>query len=409
MPSVCSAHPEVLLASLLLAQGQQRQLLVEATSNQVNQFGGYTGMQPADFIVYVHEICRANGIDRDLVQFGGDHLGPQVWRDQDADSAMEHASTLVSSYVQAGFSKIHLDCSEGCAGEAAQVGDAISADRAALLAQVCELAAPDPQSLSYVVGTEVPPPGGARAEDGSMLVVPTSAHNAGLTIAAHEQAFAARGLHAAWARVSGLVVQPGLEFSPDHVHPFDLQSPDLLSKVLLPYPQLSFEAHSTDYQQPSVFVALTQRNFGVLKVGPALTFAYRQAVYALDAVATWMVPNSTRANVPQVMEALMHAEPQHWRKHYTGDTRALHLLLHFSYADRVRYYWGQPAASQAVGQLMQLLAEQPIPLAPVLEQYFSAPVMAGAQRLQLQGFSWAHALVLAQVQASLQPYFLAQA
>jgi hypothetical protein len=58
---------------------------------------------------------------------------------------------------------------------------------------------------------------------------------------------------------------------------------------------------------------------------------------------------------------------------------------------------------------MLVLVEHPIPLAPVLEQYFSAPVIEGAQKLQLQGFGWAHALVLAQVQASLQPYFLAQA
>src|SRR6218665_2254268 len=154
-PSVCSAHPQVLLASLLLAQSRQRTLLVEATSNQVNQFGGYTGMQAAHFIAHVQRIGQAHGIDRSLVLFGGDHLGPQVWRDQDAHSAMAHASALVASYVQAGFGKIHLDCSEGCAGEAAQVGDALSAQRAAQLARVCEQAARNPQALSYVVGTEV--------------------------------------------------------------------------------------------------------------------------------------------------------------------------------------------------------------------------------------------------------------
>src|SRR6218665_2955987 len=154
-PPVCSAHPQVLLASLLLAQARQRPLLVEATSNQVNQFGGYTGMQAADFIAHVQRIGPAHGIDRSLVLFGGDHLGPQVWRDQDAHSAMAHASTLVASYVQAGFGKIHLDCSEGCAGEAAQVGDALSAQRAAQLARVCEQAARNPQALSYVVGIEV--------------------------------------------------------------------------------------------------------------------------------------------------------------------------------------------------------------------------------------------------------------
>jgi D-tagatose-1,6-bisphosphate aldolase subunit GatZ/KbaZ len=407
-PSVCSAHPQVLLAALLLAKATQRPLLVEATSNQVNQFGGYTGMQAADFIAYVHGICQSHAVDRNLVLFGGDHLGPQAWRDQDANTAMAHASVLVASYVQAGFSKIHLDCSEGCAAEPAQVGDALSAERAAQLAQVCEAATRDCASLSYVVGTEVPPPGGARAEDGSMLVVPTSAHSARSTIAAHAQAFAQRGLQSAWARVAALVVQPGLEFAPDHVHHFDTAAPDLLSQVLAPYPQLAFEAHSTDYQKPAVFAALARRHFTVLKVGPALTFAYRQALYALDALAQWLAPHSPRASVPQVMEKLMLAEPRHWHKHYSGDAHAVYLLRHFSYADRVRYYWGQPAASRAVDQLMQLLAPMPKPLTPLMEQHFACEILEAGQALQAQGFAWAQALVLAQVQAALRPYLVEQ-
>lgn len=407
-PSVCSAHPQVLLAALLLAKATQSPLLVEATSNQVNQFGGYTGMQAADFIAYVHGICDSHGVERKLVLFGGDHLGPQAWRDQDAHAAMGHASALVASYVKAGFSKIHLDCSEGCAGEPGQVGDTVSAERAAQLAQVCEEARSDTSSLSYVVGTEVPPPGGARAEDGSMLVVPTSADSARNTIAAHAQAFAQRGLQSAWARVAALVVQPGLEFAPDHVHHFDTASPDLLSQVLAPYPQLAFEAHSTDYQKPAVFAELARRHFTVLKVGPALTFAYRQAVYALDALANWLAPNSARASVPQVMEQLMLAEPRHWHKHYSGDSHAVYLLRHFSYADRVRYYWGQPAASRAVERLMQLVASMPEPLRPLLEQHFACEVLEGSQALQAQGFAWAQALVLAQVQAALRPYLVAK-
>ena len=392
---------------MLLAQATQRPLLVEATSNQANQFGGYTGMQAADFIAYVHGICQEYGVDRSLVLFGGDHLGPKAWRDQDASTAMAHASALVASYVQADFSKIHLDCSEGGAGEPAQVGDELSAERAAQLAQVCEESTHESERLSYVVGTEVPPPGGARAEDGSMLVMPTSAGSGRKTIAAHAQAFERRGLHSAWTRVSALVVQPGLEFAPDHVHHFDMQSSDLLSDVLAPYPQLAFEAHSTDYQKPPVYAALARRHFTVLKVGPALTFAYRQAVYALDAVANWLAPASGRSQVPQVMEQLMLAEPRHWHKHYPGDNQGIHLLRHFSYADRVRYYWGQPQATQAVSQLMQLLTSIPAPLPPLLEQYFASDVVDAAHALQAQSFGWAQALVLSQVQTALRPYWVA--
>nr|HQU69975.1 class II D-tagatose-bisphosphate aldolase, non-catalytic subunit [Albidovulum sp.] len=173
MPSVCSAHPDVIAASLLLAEELDRPLLLEATSNQVNQFGGYTGMRPADFIAFSRRISAGLGISPDRLLFGGDHLGPQAWRSEPADSAMAKARDLVAEYVKAGFTKIHLDCSEGCAGEPAQVSDLVSAARAAELAKVCEAAASDPEALSYDYGTEVPPPGGARAEEGGQGIAPT--------------------------------------------------------------------------------------------------------------------------------------------------------------------------------------------------------------------------------------------
>lgn len=60
--SVCSAHPLVIEAAMEQALQDDSLLLIEATSNQVDQFGGYTGMTPADFRDYV---CR----QADLLQF----------------------------------------------------------------------------------------------------------------------------------------------------------------------------------------------------------------------------------------------------------------------------------------------------------------------------------------------------
>jgi len=384
LPSVCSAHPDVLAASLLLADEWDVPLLIEATSNQVNQFGGYTGMTPPDFISFVRGIAARSGVDAGRVLFGGDHLGPQAWRDQPATIAMANARDLVAAYVKAGFTKIHLDCSEGCA---------------------CEAATADPTSLSYMFGTEVPPPGGARAEEGPIGIAPTEPANARATIGAHRDAFAALGLEqTAWQRAVGLVVQPGLEFAPDHIHRFDTTSPDLLSPVLEGHDGLSFEAHSTDYQYPDVFPALAQRHFAVLKVGPALTFAYRQAIYALDGVASWLAPDANRQPIAPVMEALMLETPKNWAKHYAGDAATLKLLRHFSYADRIRYYWAQPQATEAVGQLLAALGPNK-PVAPLLEQYFAPEVIARAERLEARSPDWARALIYAQVQTALVPYF----
>ena len=65
--SVCSAHPLVIEAAmrLCLAEGEAG-VLIEATSNQVDQTGGYTGMTPADFRDFVGDIADRVGLARDL-------------------------------------------------------------------------------------------------------------------------------------------------------------------------------------------------------------------------------------------------------------------------------------------------------------------------------------------------------
>ncbi len=402
VPSICSAHPDVIAASALLAKSRGVPLLVEATSNQVNQFGGYTGMQAADFIRFIHGISDAAGLPRDQLFFGGDHLGPQAWRYEDASTAMEKAGELVRTFVQAGFTKIHLDCSEGCKGEAVQVSDAVSAERSAALARICEDNAPDPSALLYIVGTEVPPPGGARAEEGDHGIVPTSADSARATLAEQQRRFEQHVSTDAWKRVIGLVVQPGVEFGAADIHHFDIGSPDHLSPVLADYPHMAFEAHSTDYQNAPVFPELARRHFAILKVGPALTFAYRQAIYALDQVAGWYGRDGEP--LAETMEALMLANPGYWKNHYSGSDETVHRLRHFGYADRIRYYWNQPQAQSRVSAILGRLAAQNLDR-PLLQQYFSTEVIERAQSLMSDRIGLAQALIYAQIQEALLPYF----
>ena len=89
--SVCSAHPLVLEAAVLQARDTGGYVLVEATSNQVDQTGGYTGMRPSDFRELVHGIAGRCGLPLDRVVLGGDHLGPNRWRNLPAEQAMQHA------------------------------------------------------------------------------------------------------------------------------------------------------------------------------------------------------------------------------------------------------------------------------------------------------------------------------
>lgn len=385
IPSVCSAQPDVLRASIAMAQRLDRQIVVEATSNQVNQDGGYTGITPLEFIGYVHGLADDAGADRERIIFGGDHLGPQAWRSMDAGAAMAKAEVLVRDYVAAGFGKIHLDCSEGCIGDPAQLSDDVTAARSAQLARVCSDAGDD---LLFVVGTEVPPPGGARMDEHAEIP-PTHPAAARATLVAHDAAFGDLA-----PLIGGLVVQPGVEFSPTAVHPMPMDRDPHLLDALVDHPNVCLEAHSTDYQDPAVFPRLADLGFAFQKVGPALTFAYREALYALDRLRD---PNGA---LEAAMEKVMLADPHQWQGHYSGDSDAVYQQRHFGLADRIRYYWPTPAAQAAVVELKQGFADT-IPDA-TLANVFSADVLNRAEKL---GGTQVQRLIDAQIEIALQPYF----
>ncbi|EEU5114582.1 class II D-tagatose-bisphosphate aldolase, non-catalytic subunit [Escherichia coli] len=133
--AVCSAHPLVLEAAIRYTSANQTPLLIEATSNQVDQFGGYTGMTPADFRGFVCQLADSLNFPQDALILGGDHLGPNRWQNLPAAQAMANADDLIKSYVAAGFKKIHLDCSMSCQDDPIPLTDDIVAERAARLAR----------------------------------------------------------------------------------------------------------------------------------------------------------------------------------------------------------------------------------------------------------------------------------
>ena len=47
----------------------------------------------------------------------------------------------------------------------------------------------------------------------------------------------------------------------------------------------------------------------------------------------------------------MLENPVHWKSYYHGDESALRMARKYSYSDRVRYYWPQPAVSYCVAAL----------------------------------------------------------
>lgn len=362
IPSICSANPAVLRETLRAANAGP--VLIEATCNQVNQFGGYTGMTPVDFAAYVRDLAGQAGGDPRNVILGGDHLGPFVWQAEPAEAAMQKSLDMIRAYVSAGFTKLHLDCSVRLGDDpAGPLDPRLLARRAALLARAAEETAAQagqPSMLRYVIGTEVPTPGGALEHEEGVSV--TCVADVSETIELHRRAFTELGLQVAWERVLAVVVQPGVEFGDDFVLPYRPEKARELSAFIRGQ-GLVYEAHSTDYQTPAALRELVRDRFAILKVGPALTFAYREAIFALALMEDELVPVEARSNLMAVLEETMLRKPEHWRKYYTGSPAEQAFKRKYSLSDRIRYYWSQPEVRRALERLLGNLGAESLPLA----------------------------------------------
>ena len=398
--SVCSAHPTVVQAAIAQAAADGSRVLIEATSNQVDQFGGYTGLRPAEFRDLVFGIADASGFARERVVLGGDHLGPNRWQRQSASAAMTNAEVLIAAYVEAGYTKIHLDCSMACPDDPIVLTDEIVAGRAARLLRVAEGTAHREGSDDpvYVIGTEVPVPGGAHETLGRLT--PTPADRARRAIAAHQAAFADLGLEHVWPRVIALVVQPGVEFDHLNVIDYERSATTELRRVLDTEEQLVFEAHSTDYQRPAQLRELVEDHWAILKVGPALTFAMREALFALALVENELVSRPSRSNLVEVVERRMLSAPEYWQAYYQGDPLAQRTARRYSYSDRLRYYWADDEVDAARQTLLANLDRIGIPL-PLISQFLPAQY----DRIRAGGLEpVAQSLVIDRIRDALSPY-----
>ncbi|HVN53288.1 MAG TPA: class II D-tagatose-bisphosphate aldolase, non-catalytic subunit [Anaerolineaceae bacterium] len=365
--SICSANPTVLRAAVRHALEHAIPLLIESTSNQVNQFGGYTGQVPTQFSRTVVEMAERAGLPSNRLILGGDHLGPNPWQKEPAEAAMVKARKLVADCVRAGYLKIHLDASMSLGGDPpdSPAGE-VSAGRAAALCQASESTwqklggrSPAPR---YIIGTEVPPPGGEVGV--AARVQATSVSSARQTLELTRAAFHKVGLDAAWERVIGLVVQPGVEFGDRTIHPYQHARAADLAWFIERVPGIIYEAHSTDYQSPRALRELVRDHFAILKVGPALTFAFREAMFALENIEIELFTGSTadqRSHLQDTIEAEMLTHPEHWQRYYPGAPAEQRLMRRFSLSDRIRYYWPRPAVQAAQERLLANLSQAAIP------------------------------------------------
>lgn len=174
-----------------------------------------------------------------------------------------------------------------------------------------------------------------------------------------------------------MVVQPGVEFGDDFVLDYNPAAARALASFSETMPFV-FEAHSTDYQMRDNLRALVRDHFAILKVGPALTFAFQEAVFALAMVENELVPAEKHSNLVDVDENTMIHQPEHWQKYYHGDEMAQHLAHKFSLSDRLRYHWVNPVVQGVLTKMLSNLESVTIPLS-LLSQY--APLVSKQIRM----------------------------
>ena len=374
--SACTANKWVIEAVFEKAKETDSFAVIEATANQVNQFGGYTGMRPADYKNMVFDIADRVGFERSKIILGGDHLGPLVWQKEEPHRAMEYSRQLIDEYVMAGYTKIHIDTSMRLSGDSIteRLSDEVIAERSAQLYkqakesfEALKKQNSDAQEPVFIVGSEVPIPGGAEENEDSVAV--TKTEDFVRTVEIFKEIYAKNGL--SFDDVVAVVIQPGVEFADDSVCEYNPEKAQDLVNALKNYNGLIFEGHSTDYQTKECLREMVRDGVGILKVGPALTFAYREAIYALELIEKEIYktkPYVRLSNVKNVVESVMLDNPSNWEKHYHGTRGDIALSMSFSYSDRCRYYMTEKCVDEAVDILVNNINSAKIPLT-LISQY----------------------------------------
>ena len=288
---MCSAHPTVVEAAIAQAAADGSYVLIEATSNQVDQFGGYTGLRPA-------------GIPRS----GPRHRRPTRIRARPrrARRRPPRPEPLATRIRQCGH------------------GQGRGPHRRVRRGGLHQ----DPPGLQHVLRRRPGRPlrrGGRRARPPACCRWPRTPRTAAASThrctssaprcrcpAERTRRSTASPRHPptapdarsprtappspnwrcndVWPRVIALVVQPGVEFDHLNVIDYEHSATAELRRVLDAEDHLVFEAHSTDYQRPAQLRELVEDHWAILKVGPALTFAMREALFALALIEAELVP-----------------------------------------------------------------------------------------------------------------------
>ncbi len=373
--SICSYDRYVIEAALLQAVEDDSVVLIESTCNQVNQFGGYTGMNPVDFKEYIFNIAKSMNFPFERIILGGDHLGPFPFQNEKISEAMDKAREMVRQYVLAGCRKIHIDTSMPLVDDQgdrnAPLEPRTIAERCADLCSISEetfqalrTTSKDAGAPVYVIGTDVPAPGGSDRVEGGLRITTVSDFEE--TVNLTKESFRRQNLHSAWERVIAVVVQPGFEYGDRTIIEYDGEKAKTLIHAIKKHPNLVFEGHSTDYQSSVSLKRMVEDSIAILKVGPYLTFTAREAIFMLNYIEEELLKNKstiTLSNFIGTLDDVMTQNPEHWIRYYRGNKEDVQFSKKYSFLDRSRYYRVNRRVLESLSRLIQNLHTTDIPLA----------------------------------------------
>ena len=306
---------------IIFAKHNNHSILIETTSNQINQYGGYTNLRPKQFLKKINIIAKDLKYKKKII-FGADHLGPLPWKDFEKNKAIKKGKKLFREVVKAGYKKIHID-----------TGMKLKNDKFLTKQKIfnrCKsifdtMNSKSIKNIFFVFGTEVPTAGGENKYD----LKNTNINSIKNDIAYYKKL----------RKNFSLVIEPGLGFTNQKIHKLKMTS-CLQKKKISHKKDFTYEAHSCDYQDLSSLKKLLKNNFKFLKVGPELTFNYMNAILKMERIEKLYL-KSKLSKIKKIFSREMDINKTFWKNYYFGNKKKIEYLKFNSYLDRSRYYWNK--------------------------------------------------------------------
>ena len=106
---------------------------------------------------------------------------------------------------------------------------------------------------------------------------------------------------------------------------------------------------------------MVEDGVAILKVGPALTYALREALFALSMIEQELLPTERQSHFQSVLETAMQEDDTYWKKYYRGNSRTKRLKRRYSLSDRSRYYLNDDRVQKSIEKLFENIDSNRIP------------------------------------------------